>query len=81
MDTTDADASFYEPIWAGNERVGFITSSAYGHTCGRSLSMGYVSADLATGGTPLEVTILGDRRRCQVLDEIPVDPAGARMRA
>jgi dimethylglycine dehydrogenase len=78
---TDADASFYEPIWAGSERVGFITSSAYGHTCGHSLSMGYVATDRAQGGTPLEVTILGERRPCRVLGEVPVDLAGARMRA
>jgi len=81
VDALDADASFYEPIWRGEERVGFITSSAYGHTCGRSLAMGYVSAHSAQAGTPLEVTIVGDRRHCRVLAEPPVDPKGARMRA
>ncbi|MCX7057131.1 MAG: glycine cleavage system protein T, partial [Proteobacteria bacterium] len=77
---TDADASFYEPIWAGDERIGFITSSAYGHTCGRSLSMGYVASAHAAGGTKLEVTVLGERRACTVLGEVPVDPQGSRMR-
>jgi len=81
VDAVDADASFYEPIWAGEERVGFITSSAYGHTCGRSLAMGYVSTPAAKVGTPLEVTIVGDRRPCRLLAEPPVDPKGARMRA
>jgi len=77
---TDADASFYEPIWAGDERIGFITSSAYGHTCGRSLSMGYVASGYAAEGTSLEVTVLGERRACTVLGEVPVDPQGSRMR-
>ena len=78
---TDADAGFYEPIWQADKLVGFITSSAYGHTCGRSLSMGYVATPAAAAGTELEVTVLGDRRACTVLGEMPVDPNGARMRA
>jgi dimethylglycine dehydrogenase len=81
VDAADADASFYEPIWSGDERVGFVTSAAYGHTCGKSLAMGYVSSAMATAGTPLEVTIVGERRACRVLAEPPVDPLGARMRA
>ena len=40
VDAADADASFYEPIWSGDERVGFVTSAAYGHTCGKSLAYG-----------------------------------------
>lgn len=81
VDASDADASFYEPIWAGDQRVGFITSAAYGHTCHRSLAMGYVSSKAATAETALAVTIVGERRACRVLDEPPVDPKGARMRA
>lgn len=81
VDAADADASFYEPIWSGDQRVGFVTSAAYGHTCGKSLAMGYVSSSTAKAGTPLEVTIVGERRSCRVLAEPPVDPMGARMRA
>ena len=81
VDATDADAGFYEPIWRGDERVGFATSSAYGHTCGRSLAMGYVASHAAGPGTALAVTVLGDRRDCRVLATPPVDPAGTRMRA
>jgi glycine cleavage system aminomethyltransferase T len=36
---------------------------------------------MAKAGTPLEVTIVGERRSCRVLAEPPVDPKGARMRA
>jgi dimethylglycine dehydrogenase len=81
VDTSDADASFYEPIWAGDERVGFVTSAAYGHTCHRSLAMGYIASKAAMVRRPLEVTIVGERRACRILDEPPVDPTGARMRA
>ena len=81
VDDADADARFYEPIWAGDEQVGFVTSAAYGHTCARSLAMGYVASHAARGDTRLELTVLGKRHACRVLGEPPVDPRGARMRA
>jgi dimethylglycine dehydrogenase len=80
VDATDADASYYEPIWADAERVGFVTSAAYGHSCGRSLALGYVASAAATPGTALTVTVVGEPRACRVLGEPPVDPSGARMR-
>lgn len=52
VEDADADARFYEPIWAGEEQVGFVTSAAYGHTCGRSLAMGYLASRAARGDTP-----------------------------
>jgi dimethylglycine dehydrogenase len=81
VEAHDAEANFLEPVWSGNERVGFVTSAAYGHTCGKSLAMGYVARAAAAAGTSLHVTILGERRTCRVLGEPAVDPAGSRMRA
>ncbi len=81
VDAMDAEANFLEPVWAQDERVGFVTSAAYGHTCGRSLAMGYVASQAAAAGTPLHVTIVGERRACRVLGEPAVDPTGSRMRA
>ncbi|MBV8495624.1 MAG: FAD-dependent oxidoreductase, partial [Gammaproteobacteria bacterium] len=84
VEASDAEANFLEPIWAGEDRVGFITSAAYGHTCGKSLAMGYLAAQApapAAADASLAVTILGERRACRVLRAPAVDPAGARMRA
>jgi dimethylglycine dehydrogenase len=81
VEAHDAEANFLEPIWAGDERVGFVTSAAYGHTCDKSLAMGYIAAHAASAGTALEVTLLGERRACRVLGQAPVDPGGVRMRA
>lgn len=41
----DPEALLYhdEPIWADGERVGRITSGAYGHSLGRALGFGYVT--------------------------------------
>jgi dimethylglycine dehydrogenase len=76
---TDADASFYEPIWDGAARVGFVTSGAFGHCRGISLAMGYVNPT-ARGSADLAVTVLGDRRSCRILSECAIDPTGSRMR-
>jgi dimethylglycine dehydrogenase len=81
VDARDAEASFLEPIFSKDGRVGFVTSAAYGHTCGRSLAMGYLAAETAVAGMPLQVTVVGEKRACRVLAEPPVDPGGARMRA
>ena len=77
----DAEASPYEPVWAGNAQVGFVTSAAYGHTCQRSLALAYLPPAFAVGNARLEVTVIGERRPCRVLTEPPVDPKGSRMRA
>jgi dimethylglycine dehydrogenase len=80
VDAQDAEANYLDPIWHAGERVGFVTSAAYGHTCGKSLAMGYVAAGAASADMSLEVTIVGERRRCRVLERAPVDPGNVRMR-
>jgi dimethylglycine dehydrogenase len=81
VDALDAEANYLEPVWSGDERVGFVTSAAYGHSSGRSFAMGYVASAAARPATALEVTIVGERRACRVLGEAAVDPSGARMRS
>ena len=80
VDAQDAEANYLEPVWSGDERVGFVTSAAYGHTCARSLALGYVASHTAAAGTALHVTIVGERRACRILGVPPIDPSGSRMR-
>jgi dimethylglycine dehydrogenase len=80
VEADDAEASPYEPVWMEQERVGFITSAAYGHTCQRSLALAYLPPLVAAGKGELEVTVIGERRSCRVLTAPPVDPKGLRMR-
>ncbi len=75
-----ADASGYEPVWSGGNRVGFVTSGGYGHTVGKSLAMALVNSDLAEVGTDLSVHIVGVERAAKVIDPSPYDPAGSVMR-
>lgn len=81
VDSSEADATGYEPIWAGDEMVGLVSSGGYGHCAGMSLAMGYVKTLAIDAQSDLSVTILGERRECRILTEPPIDPTGARMRA
>jgi dimethylglycine dehydrogenase len=81
VDATDADASGFEPIWAGEQMVGFTTSGGFGHCAESSLAMGYVSASSAAADTALEISVVDERRHCRVLSAPPIDPAGLRLRS
>ena len=77
----DADAMGDEPIWHEGRVVGWVTSGAYGHTCQRSLALGYVPRELAAAERGFEIEILGERLPAERLEAAPVDPRGQRMRS
>lgn len=77
---TDADASGFEPVWLGERRVGFVTSGAYGHCMHQSLAMAYLDHDVMARGIEFDVHVVGEKRRCSVIQASPYDPSGARMR-
>jgi dimethylglycine dehydrogenase len=81
VDALDAEASFYEPVSVRDRVAGFVTSGGFGHCVGRSLAMAYVDRNVAAGAEPLEVSIIGDRRACRVLDAPAIDPDGLRLRS
>jgi dimethylglycine dehydrogenase len=81
VDAIDADASGYEPIWSGDQRVGFITSGGYGHSVRKSLAMALVSPQFAEVGTNFSVHIVGVNRPARVIASSPYDPSGRSMRA
>ncbi|MCP3975137.1 MAG: FAD-dependent oxidoreductase [bacterium] len=80
IDATDADATGYEPVWNGENRVGYITSGGYGHTVGKSLAMALVDREHCAEGTELTAHIVGVERPCRVIAPSPYDPSGAAMR-
>jgi dimethylglycine dehydrogenase len=80
IDALDADVTGFEPVWAGERRVGFVTSGAYGHYVGQSLALAYVDRTIAGEPVPLEVHVVGERRPARLLREPPYDPRGLRLR-
>ena len=78
----DSDARGSEPIHdtKGN-LVGRATNGGFGWRCGKSLVLAMVRPDVAAIGTELDITILGEKKRCVVIPESPWDPENARLRA
>ncbi|MGD1881663.1 MAG: FAD-dependent oxidoreductase [Paracoccaceae bacterium] len=76
----DADASGFEPVWSGNDMVGFVTSGGYGHTIGKSLALAMVDQGKTAVDTELTVHIVGAERKAKVIAASPYDPGGAAMR-
>ena len=53
-------------IQLNGERVGVITSGGVGPSVGRPIAMGFVRADLAEGGTKLDLMVRGKARPAEV---------------
>jgi 4-methylaminobutanoate oxidase (formaldehyde-forming) len=81
LDDPRAVALGSEPVRAGGEAVGRVTSGGYGYTVGRSIAYAYLPAGLASPGTAVEVEIFGDWVGGTVAEEPLFDPAGERVRA
>ncbi len=75
----DADVQGYEPIWIGDEVVGFCTSGGFAHWSGMSIAQGFLPVS-RLDVDEVEIEILGQKRRARRIHEMPFDADGARMR-
>ena len=80
IDSDDADASGYEPVWSDGALVGFVTSGGYGHTIDRSLAMALVDSEVSQPGQALSVHVVGKECAARVISPSPYDPDGKAMR-
>jgi dimethylglycine dehydrogenase len=81
MGDGDADPLGNEPILDGERIVGVSTSGGYGHAVGKTLAFAYVEPGLAVPGSRVEIEILGERRKAEVLGEPAYDPMNQRLKA
>jgi dimethylglycine dehydrogenase len=81
VDAADADVHGDEPIWVGEEVVGFVTSGGYAHYSGLSVAIGFLPVALITQDREVEIEILGERRKARMITEPLFDPKGERIRA
>jgi dimethylglycine dehydrogenase len=81
IDVDGIDVSNDEAILCEGEAVGYVSSGGYAHHVGKSMAMGYVSADHAAAGTKLQVEILGEFYDAEVQGAPLYDANGANMRA
>ena len=80
VEASDADARAYDPIWVGEQSVGFVTSGAYGHHAGCSLALGYIDRGVGNQQAGLEISILGQRCAAEIELKPPYDGDGCRLR-
>ena len=80
VDAGDSDVVAYEPIFAGDDVVGFCTSGGYSHYADRSIAMGFLPTEMVRPDVEVEIEILGKRHPAKRI-EIPLfDADGTRMR-
>jgi glycine cleavage system aminomethyltransferase T/glycine/D-amino acid oxidase-like deaminating enzyme len=69
-----------EPVLAGREPVGYVTSAAYGYTVGLNIAYAWLPAEHAVPGTPLRIEYFGAPVAAVVAAEPLFDPTMARLR-
>jgi glycine cleavage system aminomethyltransferase T len=69
-----------EPVLAGGEVVGYVTSAGFGFATGESLAYAYLPAPIAVEGSAVDVEYFGERHAATVVSEPRWDAAGARLR-
>ena len=75
----------YEPIFGTNghtsdHAVGYVTSANYGYSVGKFIAYGYLPADQAAPGTPVEIEYFGDRFKAVVAEEPLFDAKMTRLK-
>jgi glycine cleavage system aminomethyltransferase T len=69
-----------EPIWAGGEVVGYVTSATYGYSVRQSFAYGYLPVALTRPGSRVEIEYFGRSLEAVVSEEPLFDAKGARVR-
>jgi 4-methylaminobutanoate oxidase (formaldehyde-forming) len=69
-----------EPVLAGGEVLGRVTSGGIGWSLGASIAYAYLPVAAAAAGTRVEVDLFGVRRAATVTTAPLLDPKGARVR-
>lgn len=77
---TDADPWGREALYAGDDKVGRLTSGGYSVAFNKSIGMGYVRPDLAIVGTKLKVRMQRKLWDAVIVEDSPYDPSNATIR-
>jgi dimethylglycine dehydrogenase len=81
VDCDIAPAHSGDPVFAGEQQVGSITSGGYGFRIQKNIAFAFIEPDQADPGNRLAVGILGERYAAIVVDPVLYDPENDRVRA
>ncbi|WP_433257024.1 GcvT family protein [Streptosporangium sp. CA-135522] len=69
-----------EPVYDGDDCVGYVTSAAYGYTIGKGIAYAWLPAGLSVPGQVLHIGYFDQRVTAVVAEEPLYDPAMERLR-
>jgi glycine cleavage system aminomethyltransferase T/glycine/D-amino acid oxidase-like deaminating enzyme len=81
LDCAGATVLGSEPVYAGDQCVGYVTSAGYGYTVGAGIAYAWLPAELSEPGTRVHVGYFDARVAATVAAEPLFDPAASRPRA
>ena len=70
----------FEPVMAGRQVLGFVTSADYGYSVGTGIAYASMPVEYSEPGTRMDVLYFNERYAARVVEEPLYDPEGARMR-
>ncbi|MFP8875821.1 MAG: aminomethyltransferase family protein, partial [Myxococcota bacterium] len=79
VDVADADPHGNEPIWAGEEPIGYVAAGGYGHVVEKTIVLAYLPLLHAETGSRVEVEMLGTRHPAEVVAQPLYDPENRRL--
>lgn len=80
VEAGDNDCRGNEPVYLNGKIVGLTTSGGYGFAVGKSLAFAYVDPILAKPGQTLEILLLGERKKAQIVNEPLWDETNSRLK-
>jgi dimethylglycine oxidase len=80
LDEPGATVMGNEPVYVGEDCVGYVTSAAYGYTVGAGIAYGWLPSELAATGTAVRIGYFDRLLPATVADEPLFDPKMTRLR-
>ncbi|MGE4248503.1 MAG: FAD-dependent oxidoreductase [Parvibaculaceae bacterium] len=80
VEAGDNDCRGNEPVYLNGKVVGLTTSGGYGFAVGKSLAFAYVEPTFAKPGQTLEILLLGERKKAQIIAEPAWDGTNSRLK-
>ena len=80
IESNDADATGFEPVWVNEKVIGMTTSGGYGHRMKKSYALAMLDSNYIEINRKVFVHIVGKKRQAKIVSLSPYDPTGERMR-
>ena len=80
IESNDADATGFEPVWVNVKVIGITTSGGYGHRMKKSYALAMLDTNYIEIDRKVFVHIVGQKCQAKIVPLSPYDPTGERMR-